>query len=579
MKMFKKFGVVLFAALAMTACTDKDPEIHNFPDPDVDFTYNVDGDQYVLDFYVVSTIQFNNTSSKTGSFVWDFGDGTTSTETNPLHKYEKAGQYQVTLTLDGVGYRTYPLMIFDIVPTLTIASQSDEIIQFNQTEVDFNLTLPNPENKIVRYVWTFPEGTTDESGKALTTFEGLSDAQGNIQYPGKVKFSNIGSQKITIASYFDTEGENRRLEDAFLNVQVGLPYGARTLYYAVKGGNIKAIKVVDESSLPAGTKLLPYDLGVKSGAMPFQLVYGQQEVKDEDGTITGYEDWIYILDAGKQYYYVNDEGGTLGDGQITAMKSDGTGVNTMITNVGQYAFNDPFQGFVYNKKLYYTDRNQGISTIDLTTRGAVQGQNGSLRDDYFCTNQRIPYYGRGISYGAISTGHLRDSNGVWWWGKNYNAYGIFRFKESDIYNTQTAAEAASLPYDIVLSGTKIKAFNIDERTKKLYVWVVTPNQGFYVFDLPGESETRAVGDATSKFLMDADPINTTADEGVFTTQFAVEPSTGRVYFGFRASSTDTSGYGTGIMCYNPYTNTMQRYGETSDAILGITLNTSYTQLF
>ena len=35
------------------------------------------------------------------SFLWDFGDGTTSTEPNPLHEYAEPGFYTVTLTVDG----------------------------------------------------------------------------------------------------------------------------------------------------------------------------------------------------------------------------------------------------------------------------------------------------------------------------------------------------------------------------------------------------------------------------------------------------------------------------------------------
>ena len=55
--------------------------------------------EYALDYYVVSTIQFTNTSAKTGNVTWDFGDGTTSNEQNPLKKYDQAGTYQVTLTI------------------------------------------------------------------------------------------------------------------------------------------------------------------------------------------------------------------------------------------------------------------------------------------------------------------------------------------------------------------------------------------------------------------------------------------------------------------------------------------------
>ncbi len=47
-------------------------------------------------------VQFNNLSSdKAISYHWDFGDGTTSTEKNPLHTYAAAGYYDVTLTVRG----------------------------------------------------------------------------------------------------------------------------------------------------------------------------------------------------------------------------------------------------------------------------------------------------------------------------------------------------------------------------------------------------------------------------------------------------------------------------------------------
>lgn len=582
MKLLTKIGLFFISALALGSCVDKDPDYKDFPDPDVDFTYNVDGDQFTLDYYVVSTIQFNNTSVKTGAVTWDFGDGETSVEPNPKHKYAKAGNYKVTLTVEGAGSRTYPLMIYDIVPQLSVASQSDDVIELNNTTVDFSIFLPNPENKIVKYVWTFPEGTTNEAGQALTTFEGVTDAAGNIPYPGKVKFSNIGSQKITIASYFDIEGENRRLEDSYLNVQVGLDQPAATLYYAQRDGNIKALKLIDPSSLPAGTKILPFDMGVKSGSMPFQIVYGEVPATNEEGETVN-EGWIYILDAGKQYYYCNDEAGTMGDGMITAMRVDGTGVNTVITNVGQAAFCDPYQGFVHNGKIYYSDRNTGISTVDLTTRGAVQGitqvKENFLRSEFFVKNELIPYYGNGIAYGAIHCGHIRDSRGVWWWGKNYNANGIFRFRESDIYPTQIAAQASPLPFPVAFNGLNFKAFDLDESRGNLYVWRLGSAQGFTVYPLPGDNESGDMGKPTKAFAMEADPINTTASEPVCTTQFAIDRETGYVYFGFRPAATDTSGKKAGVYYYDPNSNTIKSYGVTNDQILGMTINPNKTKLF
>ncbi|WP_163707216.1 PKD domain-containing protein [Mangrovibacterium lignilyticum] len=48
------------------------------------------------------TITFTNTSERAVSFAWDFGDGETSTDENPVHTYADAGEYTVTLTTTGV---------------------------------------------------------------------------------------------------------------------------------------------------------------------------------------------------------------------------------------------------------------------------------------------------------------------------------------------------------------------------------------------------------------------------------------------------------------------------------------------
>lgn len=577
MKKLNKLALLGVSAIAMglVSCGDETPDNQHFESADVDFNYNVDGDQYTLDYYVVSTIQFNNTSSKTGAVHWDFGDGHTSDEPNPKHKFDAAGTYRVTLTIDGVGSKTYPILIYDIVPTLTIAEQSTEIVEMNTTTLSFNLELPNPENLKVRYEWTFPEGTVDADGNTVTTFTGYADENGNIEYPEPVMFKNIGSQRIDLATWFDVDGQNRRLENTYLNVQVGTNTPAATLYYAQRGGNIKALKLVDPSTLPAGTKIFPYDMGVSAGNTVMNLVYA-----DVPGAEGANEGWIYILDAGKQYYYINDEDGVLGDGQIQAMRTDGSGVNTVITNIGGAAFNDPFQGCVDRGYLYYTDRNTGVSRIDLTARGEVQGKNESNnRDSYYVMNNLIPYYGRGIAYGAIHTGIFRDSKGTWWWPKNYSGNGIYRFKETDIYATQKDAETKPLPFPIIMSGMKMRAVAIDEARNGMYVWRLGSNPGFAHYALPGDSEA---GDETKPlaFLsMDADPINTTADEGIFTCQFAIDNETGRVFFCFRPTATDGSKLPAGITYYDPATKKCYHYGDTNDLGMGICINPNKTKLF
>lgn len=59
----------------------------NNPLPDAAFSW----------FAAGSTVQFSNQSTNGTSYSWDFGDGTTSTEQNPVHTYAAGGSYTVTL--------------------------------------------------------------------------------------------------------------------------------------------------------------------------------------------------------------------------------------------------------------------------------------------------------------------------------------------------------------------------------------------------------------------------------------------------------------------------------------------------
>ena len=60
--------------------------------PTADFTFEIDD----------KTVTFVNTSERAVSYEWDFGDGETSTEENPVHTYVEYGEYAITLTTTGV---------------------------------------------------------------------------------------------------------------------------------------------------------------------------------------------------------------------------------------------------------------------------------------------------------------------------------------------------------------------------------------------------------------------------------------------------------------------------------------------
>ena len=91
MKQFKL--ILIFAMVGMmgmfTACEEDDDT--NVANPFADFDYEV-SEQNPLE------VSFMNKSTNSESYMWDFGDGETSTEENPVHEYAEGGTYEVTLT-------------------------------------------------------------------------------------------------------------------------------------------------------------------------------------------------------------------------------------------------------------------------------------------------------------------------------------------------------------------------------------------------------------------------------------------------------------------------------------------------
>ena len=73
--------------------------------PSPDFTANVTFGTAPL------TVQFNDTStSSPASWIWNFGDGTTSTDQNPVHTYGSTGNFTVSLTATNPAGSSNPLV-------------------------------------------------------------------------------------------------------------------------------------------------------------------------------------------------------------------------------------------------------------------------------------------------------------------------------------------------------------------------------------------------------------------------------------------------------------------------------------
>jgi PKD repeat protein len=551
MKRFIKLFPYIFAFVAIsTSCIDNEPEIEYFPNENIAFKYAVKGN-YELDYLVGSGIMFKNTSAVTGAATWNFGDNTpTQSGDSILHVYQVAGTYTVELTIAGqTGSIRKKILISDIFPTIKLDPIAGGLCEVKKTPVHFKVEIPNPQNLSLVYKWIFPEGTIDANGNVITE-SGLAD-------PGMLKFTSIGSQKVRL----QTTLGGRALEESYVNVQVGYTSTAKTLYYAVKGGNIMALKLI--SGLPADIKNSPFDLGVKSGQHAFNIFFNDTS--------------LYVLDAGKQFNYINDVDGNLGDGKISVVSKDGAIVETMLTNVGGTAFNDPFWGYIEptEKTLYFSDRNTGIAKIALDKRNQTLNR---TEYPYWVQNDRLGYYNNGWAFGAMNT-NFAKVNGTWWWGKTYSGMGVFRFVESDI--SSVAITAGTRPAaGILFPDIYIKSFVVDAARGFVYFTVRDDAAaGFYKIALADVESIKTFDDlkvAGRLILSLAPDTEGSAGEYVYITQLTLDPEDGSVYFGYRTG--DATKVLSGLKRYNLTSNKVESVIDNVE-IYGVTINNKKSKLF
>jgi gliding motility-associated-like protein len=144
-------------------------------------------------------VQFSNTTKPEAvETLWDFGDGQTSDESNPVHTYFQPGAYSVSLTVtteNGCTYDTTYASYIEVVddPHATIVATPQPALV---TDPTISFTAQGDEN-ITSWQWNFGDNVPSvESESPLFTFPSIAGT-----YPVQLIIINDSGCSDTISTF------------------------------------------------------------------------------------------------------------------------------------------------------------------------------------------------------------------------------------------------------------------------------------------------------------------------------------------------------------------------------------------
>ncbi len=120
--------------------------------------------------YPFNVVFTDHSTGDIDSWLWDFGDSTTSTEQHPTHTYENPGSYTVSLTVTGPGgsdniVEVDYITVLDQAPTAAFSSSGQSgIAPFTVEFVDQSSGVINS------WLWEFGDGGTSSAQNPIYTY-------------------------------------------------------------------------------------------------------------------------------------------------------------------------------------------------------------------------------------------------------------------------------------------------------------------------------------------------------------------------------------------------------------------------
>jgi PKD repeat protein len=139
---------------------------------------------------------FNQSAGSISSFIWNFGDGTTSNEFNPQHVYGQPGLYTVTLTVTGPGGTS------NVSSQVNVLSANPPVAAFSANPTSGTVPLVVEFNnqstgQVLDIQWNFGDGGVSSQSNPTHTYSNVGTYTVILRVTGPGG-SSIATRQITV---------------------------------------------------------------------------------------------------------------------------------------------------------------------------------------------------------------------------------------------------------------------------------------------------------------------------------------------------------------------------------------------
>lgn len=248
MKYIKTFSLLLFSLLLVN-CSDDDTD----QSPLADFQFLVEGTQ----------VTFNGTVRNATSISWDFGDGSTSSEEDPVYAYAAAGNYEVVMTAAGSNGS------FSETKIVTIQESLEILLTGGQAK---------PEGKSWRLRRAYTSGkegagpVDNKLNLMLPAFDNLLDAVGlGSSYEDTFTFVHDGTYKV----------DNKDGQSLMGLVYAMIEHGDKITAVSYDEQSVPLANVMYTPIADATWELFEGDFTVEAGTGPVNFINKRQLILGE----------------------------------------------------------------------------------------------------------------------------------------------------------------------------------------------------------------------------------------------------------------------------------------------------------